>query len=133
MCCRAVVSTDLSGTVVSCHTLWYTWPFVLVVSHWFKLRACLLGCVHVFVCLFVFALLVLLSQVFDVIVGTSTGGILAMLFASEKKSLLEVSTLYDSLVVQIFKRDILGSAKLVLQQVCDSKTPHRALPKRTQA
>lgn len=56
-------------------------------------------------------------KVFDVICGTSTGGILAMLFASEKQSLAEASTLYDSLIVKIFKKDLLANAKLVLQQV----------------
>ncbi|CAN0481929.1 unnamed protein product, partial [Ectocarpus sp. 8 AP-2014] len=57
------------------------------------------------------------GQVFDVICGTSTGGILAMLFASEKQSLASATTMYDSLIVKIFKKDILANAKLVLQQV----------------
>lgn len=57
------------------------------------------------------------KQVFDVICGTSTGGILAMLFASEKQSLVNVSTLYDSLIVKIFRKDFLATPKLLLQQV----------------
>ncbi|CAN0423139.1 unnamed protein product, partial [Ectocarpus fasciculatus] len=56
-------------------------------------------------------------EVFDVICGTSTGGILAMLFASEKQSLASATTMYDSLIVKIFKKDLLANAKLVLQQV----------------
>ncbi|CAN0042374.1 unnamed protein product, partial [Laminaria digitata] len=61
-------------------------------------------------------------EVFDVICGTSTGGILAMLFASEKQSLASASTLYDSLIVKIFKKDLLANAKLVLQQAQYSST-----------
>ena len=59
------------------------------------------------------------------ICGTSTGGILAMLFASEKQSLASVSDLYDSLIVKIFKKDLLANAKLVLQQVEDTKRNER--------
>lgn len=39
-----------------------------------------------------------------------------MLFASEKQSLESATTLYDSLIVKIFKKDLLANAKLVLQQ-----------------
>lgn len=41
-----------------------------------------------------------------------------MLFAAEKQSLEAASTLYDQLVVKIFRKDILGSANLILRQVC---------------
>ena len=57
------------------------------------------------------------KKVFDVICGTSTGGILAMLFAAEKQSLASVTAMYDSLVVKIFTKDLLANAKLVLWQV----------------
>lgn len=40
-----------------------------------------------------------------------------MLFASEKQSLASATTMYDSLIVKIFKKDLLANAKLVLQQV----------------
>lgn len=64
------------------------------------------------------SLLIGAIKVFDVICGTSTGGILAMLFASEKQSLASASTMYDSLIVKIFRKDLLANAKLVLWQVC---------------
>ena len=48
-----------------------------------------------------------------------------MLFASEKQSLASVSDLYDSLIVKIFKKDLLANAKLVLQQVEDTKRNER--------
>lgn len=63
------------------------------------------------------ASLLLFSKTFDIICGTSTGGILAMLFAAEKQSIEAASELYDSLIVRIFRKDILGNAKLVLIQV----------------
>ncbi|CAM9493080.1 unnamed protein product, partial [Discosporangium mesarthrocarpum] len=63
-----------------------------------------------------------IHEVFDIITGTSTGGILAMLFASEKRSLLYVGMLYDELITKIFQKDILGQAKLVLQQAQYSET-----------
>ncbi|CAN0132860.1 unnamed protein product [Ectocarpus sp. 4 AP-2014] len=66
-------------------------------------------------------------EVFDVICGTSTGGILAMLFASEKQSLASATTLYDSLIVKIFKKDLLANAKLVLQQAQYSSTDWEAI------
>lgn len=40
-----------------------------------------------------------------------------MLFAQEKESIEGASDMYDSLIVRIFRKDILGNAKLVLIQV----------------
>ncbi|CAM9907852.1 unnamed protein product, partial [Sphacelaria rigidula] len=66
-------------------------------------------------------------EVFDVICGTSTGGILAMLFAAEKRSLVSASTLYDQLIVKIFRKDILNNANLVLRQASYSSTEWEAI------
>lgn len=48
-----------------------------------------------------------------------------MLFASEKQSLESATTLYDSLIVKIFKKDLLANAKLVLQQASQWACTHR--------
>jgi predicted acylesterase/phospholipase RssA len=55
-------------------------------------------------------------EIFDVICGTSTGGILGGLFAVEKMSVSDSIELYDKLIIQIFSRMPWASAKLLFRQ-----------------
>ena len=55
-------------------------------------------------------------NLFDLIVGTSTGGILAFLIGIKKASLQECDALYEKLSKDIFHvSKIFGSSKLFLQ------------------
>ncbi|KAL8430314.1 hypothetical protein ACSSS7_005982 [Eimeria intestinalis] len=59
-----------------------------------------------------------LSEVFDIICGTSTGGIIAVLLGMEKASALELEALYDTLINEIFVKDsaAVAGARLVVRQ-----------------
>ncbi|KAL8447779.1 hypothetical protein Emag_004187 [Eimeria magna] len=59
-----------------------------------------------------------LSEVFDIICGTSTGGIIAVLLGMEKASAVELEALYDTLINEIFIKDsaAVAGARLVVRQ-----------------
>lgn len=59
-----------------------------------------------------------LSEVFDIICGTSTGGIIAVLLGMEKASTAELEALYDALIGEIFVKDsaAVAGARLVVRQ-----------------
>ncbi|KAF8822564.1 phospholipase, patatin family protein [Cardiosporidium cionae] len=59
-----------------------------------------------------------LHEVFDIICGTSTGGIIALLLGAEKANAVELEHLYDALITEIFVRDSapVTGARLVVQQ-----------------
>ncbi|KAL8432427.1 hypothetical protein Efla_000204 [Eimeria flavescens] len=59
-----------------------------------------------------------LGDVFDIICGTSTGGIIAVLVGMEKASALELEALYDTLINEIFVKDsaAVAGARLVVRQ-----------------
>ncbi|KAL8450428.1 hypothetical protein Emed_002516 [Eimeria media] len=59
-----------------------------------------------------------LSEVFDIICGTSTGGIIAVLLGMEKASAVELEALYDTLINEIFVKDsaAVAGARLVVRQ-----------------
>lgn len=63
------------------------------------------GCHHVY-------------EVFDIICGTSTGGVLAVLLGLERASVAETERLYDLLIREIFVKDspAVTAARLVLRQ-----------------
>ncbi len=56
-------------------------------------------------------------ETFDIICGTSTGGILAVLFGIEQCTINEAESLYDKLVSKIFARSpLIQTTKLLLRQ-----------------
>ncbi|CAM9684083.1 unnamed protein product [Chrysoparadoxa australica] len=56
-------------------------------------------------------------EVFDMIVGTSTGGILTIMLGSEKFGLQRTALMYDDLIYKIFSKiPWLSGAKLIFQQ-----------------
>ncbi|KAL8274081.1 hypothetical protein Esti_001923 [Eimeria stiedai] len=59
-----------------------------------------------------------LNEVFDIICGTSTGGIIAVLLGMEKASAVELEALYDTLINEIFVKDsaAVAGARLVVRQ-----------------
>lgn len=59
-----------------------------------------------------------LSEMFDIICGTSTGGIIAVLLGMEKASTAELEMLYDTLIKEIFVKDsaAVAGARLVVRQ-----------------
>ncbi|UKK00997.2 eukaryotic translation initiation factor 3 subunit 7 [Theileria orientalis] len=63
-----------------------------------------------------------LHECFDIICGTSTGGLLASLIALEKMQVSEIKNLYDSLIKSIFVRDgyhVTGTRLLMKQAIYD--------------
>ncbi|CAM9866954.1 unnamed protein product [Phaeothamnion confervicola] len=56
-------------------------------------------------------------DVFDIVCGTSTGGILSVLFAGQRLPVARAAKLYDELIIKIFsKNPWLSGAKLLFQQ-----------------
>jgi patatin-like phospholipase/acyl hydrolase len=54
-------------------------------------------------------------EIFDIICGTSTGGILAVLMGSKKMSVTETEYLYDEFIDKVFGKK--SNVKLVTEQV----------------
>uniref|UniRef100_A0A3B0MTH5 Patatin-like phospholipase, putative n=1 Tax=Theileria annulata TaxID=5874 RepID=A0A3B0MTH5_THEAN len=66
-----------------------------------------------------------LHECFDIICGTSTGGLLASLVALEKMEISEIQKLYDSMIKSIFVRDyypITGTRLLFRHAIYDDTT-----------
>ena len=59
-------------------------------------------------------------EIFDVICGTSTGGIIACLFGAQRRSVDEMEVLYDDLIEKIFGRK--SNLKLVSEQALYDET-----------
>lgn len=65
-----------------------------------------------------------LSSAFDIICGTSTGGVLAVLLGLERATASELEALYDALIKEIFVKDApaVAGARLVMRQAYYDET-----------